>query len=256
MSAIMAKAPSRSLATNDVHIWKVSLDERHWQGAAAVACLSRQEQSRAARFRFSRDRQRFIAGHAKLRFILAGYLGCTARQVHYSYGEYGKPAVVAKKDQPPLFFNLAHSQSLALCAVTTSQEVGVDLEYRRPLDDLEGMIGTVCTVNERLRLQALKPVARLNAFFHYWTCKEAFAKATGEGISTLQKIEVDPAFASLRPVRENSLRGRLIPQWALYSFMPAPNYTAALVVQGREHHIHQFADSLLQKEPPRHGGKT
>ncbi len=62
-----------------MHLWRVDLeairaDESRWQEV-----LSPDEATRASRFHFRRDRQRFVASRALLRTILAGYLRAAVR---------------------------------------------------------------------------------------------------------------------------------------------------------------------------------
>jgi len=73
------------LPEDEVHLWRVDLeaigaDESRWQRV-----LSSDELTRAARFHFSRDRQRFIASRALLRRVLASYLATDPTGLSFSY---------------------------------------------------------------------------------------------------------------------------------------------------------------------------
>ena len=76
---------------------------------------------------------------------------------------------------------------------------------------------------------------RRRGFFDCWTRKEAFLKATGDGLSfPLDKFDV-----SLLPGQgRRSLNLRGIPAeetaWTLISLETDPAYATALVVEGRE----------------------
>ncbi len=53
-----------------IHLWTIPLDGPAAHRAHNAPLLSTDEAARAARFRFARDRRRFIAGRGALRRIL------------------------------------------------------------------------------------------------------------------------------------------------------------------------------------------
>ena len=74
---------------------------------------------------------------------------------------------------------------------------------------------------------------RTVAFYNGWTRKEAYLKATGEGlVDALSGIEV--SISPLLPPCLHSIHGdsELASRWSLYMLEPADGYTAALVVEG------------------------
>ena len=143
--------------------------------------LSPDERERADRFVFARDRDRFVAGRAFLRLLLAQYLGCEPRALRFRYGPNGKPALADERSD--LHFNLAHSGALAVCALARGSELGVDLERLRPIRDAEGVVRSAFSPREVARLESLPETARLRAFYEGWTRKEAFLKALGHGLA-------------------------------------------------------------------------
>ncbi len=62
------------LGSNEVHVWRASLDESPPQIDIFLHTLAADEQTRAERFYFQRDRERFITAHGVLRAILGLYL--------------------------------------------------------------------------------------------------------------------------------------------------------------------------------------
>jgi len=99
--------------------------------------LSPCERARADRFDFRRDRDLFVAGHARLRRILGAYLQESPAALRFAYGESGKPALSG-----PLAFNLSHSGGFAALAVARFQ-LGVDIECIRPIEEMGSPIGTL-----------------------------------------------------------------------------------------------------------------
>jgi 4'-phosphopantetheinyl transferase len=146
------------------------------------AVLSTDERMRAGRFHFARDRDRFIACRGILRELLARYLHQDAATIQFSYGPHGKPDLAGGNGHHPLFFNASHAGALAIYAVTSVCPVGVDVEHLREIPDFDAIASRFFAPSETGRLTALPPAQRLEEFFACWTWKEAFLKATGEGI--------------------------------------------------------------------------
>ena len=226
---------SFDLPWQEVHIWRVSLDQdpnrlNHW-----FQLLSSDEQERADRFHFELDRARFIVGRGRLREILSEYLQEAPERLQFCYGDRGKPALASPANSP-VRFNLAHSQGMALCAVTCGLEVGVDLEQIRPMPKAEKLAMRYFSGAEVAVLQALSSDEQLGTFFQYWTGKEAYVKAIGTGLAhSLQQIEIHglPGKAELVPNPHD---------WSLHCFTPAPGFVAALVVAGKERVLRYWAE--------------
>jgi 4'-phosphopantetheinyl transferase len=122
---------------------------------------------------------RYRLCHAATRQILGRYLELPADRVELISESKGKPRLAGKST---LCFNLSHSGDLALLAVTSGREVGVDVEKMRfdlPVDGLARFF----TDAERERLLALSPGEKESTFFRWWTRKEAVLKAEGSGLS-------------------------------------------------------------------------
>jgi phosphopantetheinyl transferase len=79
-------------------------------------------------------------------------------------------------------FTIAHTCSLTAVAVSTSVEVGIDVETidQSISDDL---IFDNCTATEKRHLLRLPPMQRAREFIQLWTQKEAYAKLLGCGLS-------------------------------------------------------------------------
>jgi 4'-phosphopantetheinyl transferase len=162
-------------------VWSASLEPPALLDAHLAGYLSPDERGRADRFVFPRDRDRFIAGRAFLRLLLAQYLGAEPRGLRFRYGSNGKPGLADEGGD--LQFNLAHSGPLAVCALARGRELGVDLEQIRPIRDAEGVARSVFSPREMARFESLPETARQRAFYEAWTRKEAFLKALGDGLA-------------------------------------------------------------------------
>lgn len=226
---VRASAPA-SPSTGEVHVWTVVLDG--CGGLDQLECLSPDERARAERFRFDRDRHRFVATRVTLREILGNCLGVPARDVAFQYGPCGKPAL-AKEMESDVQFNLSHCRGVALVAVAAGRRVGVDLEFVSPRG-AEGRIAErFFSAAEVTALRALPRELQEEAFFACWTRKEAYLKGRGEGLS----IPLCAFSVSLAPGEPLALLGHAAaPEearaWSLRSLETVPGFATALAVEG------------------------
>jgi 4'-phosphopantetheinyl transferase len=186
------------------------------------ASLSSREQERYASFAHDQHRFRWGAARGTLREVLGRALGCTPGDVQFAYGNHGKPQVAGS----PLRFNISHSGGLALVALGLC-EVGVDVELPRPrrTDDIARRF---YAPGENARLFELEGAQRVDAFFRLWTCKEAFLKVTGEGLSrSTRSFEIDLG----PPARLVWAKGVEAGRYSVHPLEPAEPYRAALVAE-------------------------
>lgn len=223
---------SPSLATGDVHVWRASLVVSAEEEARLTAALAPDEQARAARYLSPPARKQFIAARSALRRILGSYLSRRAEEIAFKQGSLGKPSLAGNHAQP-LFFNLSHSGELALVGVTALGEIGVDVEHVRELATAEQLAERFFHPNEVAALRTLPGHQRVDGFFHAWTRKEAFLKATGKGISYgIDRVEV--TLTPGEPARVLALDGDrgAAAVWSLATFTPAPGYLGSVAMSG------------------------
>jgi 4'-phosphopantetheinyl transferase len=228
------------LSPHDIHVWCTSLEQDSATVAALLCTLSADEQERAGRFYFARDRQHFIVGRGVLRNILGRYLGVAPPALQFSYGPKGKPhlaheLLVAVPQMRDLHFNLSHSGGLALYGFTYGREIGVDIEQLRVLDDAEQIATRFFSAGEVRVFCALPATDKMQGFFNCWTRKEAYIKATGDGLSMpLDCFEV--SLIPGVPARFLQIDGKPVAasRWLLQELEPAPGYVAALCVASQD----------------------
>jgi 4'-phosphopantetheinyl transferase len=209
------------LSDDEVHVWRVALalstpaDVRH-------PALDAQEQDRAARFHFAEDRARFVCAHVALRDVLGRYLG---RAPAFHTGPRGKPALTGSGSRG-LEFNLSHSGALALIAVATWREVGVDVERCRTIEHRDIARHFFSPV-EVAALASFPDPEGHQAFYRCWTRKEAYIKARGEGLAlALDSFDVtlSPSAALLATRPEPSEASR----WVMRELDIDDGYQAAV----------------------------
>jgi 4'-phosphopantetheinyl transferase len=220
------------LSPDEVHIWRAEIDQSQDLQAQLALTLSADEQTRANRFYFPLHQQRFIVGRGILRNILGRYLGKDPRELEFCYSDRGKPTLAAS--DASLCFNLSHSQGLALYAIARQRSVGIDLEYIRSMDDAAQLAQRFFTPKEAQLLQTAPEAQKQTTFFHLWTCKEAYLKATGEGIAGLRKVEI-ALYDGEQPQLLNLERNLgLIDQWSVHQLTIDSNYAAAYAIAGQQ----------------------
>lgn len=223
------------LEPEDVHIWRITLDQPDSRLQYYAQVLAPDETARAKRFYFERDQKHFTVGRGALRMILSRYAGLAPNQLQFTYTSYGKPALAETTGGDTLRFNLSHSAGLALCAVTRHREIGVDIEGIRELSDLPQIARQFFSANENAVLHTLPQEIQTEAFFTCWTRKEAYIKAIGEGLSMpldcfdVSLVPGQPAeLLATRRVADEASR------WLLRELFPGDGYLAAVVVEGHD----------------------
>jgi len=228
-SLTIAEPARYEISGDEVHIWSAFLDR---PTSEFYGWLSTDEIQRAERFLFEKDRNRFIVCHGILRNILSGYLDI--EPVRFCRGKNDKPALVSRPDKDKLHFNLSHSEGIALYALTRNREIGVDIEYLRDIPEMEKLAERFFSPRENEVFQILSESRRQPAFFNCWTRKEAFIKATGDGLPfPLDRFDV--SLVPDEPARLISIQGDAgaAARWSLYDLRPAAGYAAAFAMPGR-----------------------
>lgn len=185
----------------EVHLWRGDLNEPRWPGAGG---LPEDERQRAAAILRPAPARRWVASRWFLRGVLARYLGRSPAEIRLDAGEHGKPRLAEAAGG--LAFNLSHSEDLALVAVATGREVGVDIERvvaeRDPVALAEKGLGP----EGADAVRAAPAGERASVFHRLWADHEARLKCLGVGLSgqepageaaiTVQQLDLDPEFAA------------------------------------------------------------
>lgn len=226
------------LTAREVHVWSADLDlsERlltHYSGL-----LSADEQDRAARFAFARDRQRYIAAHGVLRSLLGRYLQSDPAAITFSTSQNGKPVLADPFSRTGINFNLSHSYDRALFGFVLERPVGVDIEQVRDIPEMEQIIAHHFTAAERAAVSRYTGTELLTQFFRVWVVKEALAKAEGRGLLTCARaasLATETAgMMSLTTVGDES--GDRI-HWTAIYLEQGPGWVAAVVVAGKHRQV-------------------
>lgn len=216
------------LPLDEIHVWRSHLVVDTPSQLLLHSYLSEEENKRAARFRFDRDRARFITAHGTLRALLAQYLSKQPGDLQLVLGREGKPALAPESAGETLSFNLSHSQDMAIFAFGRNRNIGVDVERIRPDLDCENTAHHYFSAGEMRSLAGLPRQRRVEGFFLCWTRKEAYIKACGGGL----QIPLDSFDVSLEPGSPAHFLGGVNPSWRMSGFMADNDYPAAVVYDG------------------------
>jgi 4'-phosphopantetheinyl transferase len=175
------------------------------------ACLNEEECRRAERLRLERDRRRFVTSRGQLRRVLASQMGISPSEVELEYGRLGKPNLSHRMPARDLRFSVSRSGDVAVIALSTGHEVGVDIEAVLPVPEADEIAALCLSASEYGSYTALGPEDRLEGFLRRWTRLEAISKALGCGIGEpISWCEAD---------------------WAVRGFVPKPGYIGSVVVR-------------------------
>lgn len=229
------------LNDNEVHIWRVCLNQNSLPYEELFKILSSDEQQRAGRYYFEKDRKHFTVSRASLREILGCYLRVSPSEIRFSYNQYGKPALDIGENANQLHFNLSHSRDIALLAVAREREVGIDVEFIKEEFDVLEVAEHFFSPDEISALNNLPLQLQNAAFFRFWTRREAHIKAVGKGLS-----HILPEQSAMSPVQEevtpflSTNEFQRTRRWSMLTLTPKPDYIAALAVEGSVPILHQW----------------
>ena len=228
----LARRTAASLGGDEIQVWLATVPPDEATLAGFTSLLSPDERERAERFGASGPRRHFVFGRAVLRQILGACLNAKPAALVFGLQPCGKPFLPHSAQAGDLRFNLSHSGRMAAIALARGREVGVDIESIQRLDDWPLLAGRIFSPRERDELFSLPEPQQREAFFNGWTRKEAWLKATGEGLTDdLPSIEV-----TLSPGKEPELLG--LPagpgaarQWAIRAIPLPPDFAGAVVFE-------------------------
>ena len=222
-----------NLAPDQIHVWRVPLNQNPTRIPEFKELLSPDERARAERFRFDKDRNQFIECRAALRLLLSQYLNISPTALTFVKAAHGKPALANGHSESGLRFNLSRRDGLALVAIARDREIGVDVELIQAGLPIFEIANVSFSENELAELQSLPEAQQAAGFYNCWTRKEAYVKARGEGFSfPLKQFDVSltpGAAAKLLAVRGSNTE---VDRWTMQDVSAGDGYVAALIFEG------------------------
>jgi 4'-phosphopantetheinyl transferase len=218
---------------HEVHVWIADPCQLPEQTLIAryLPLLDEEEAARFRRFHFNADRMHYLAAHALLRLTLSRYAPRAPQAWRFTKGPFGKPDIDPSLNTPLLRFNLSHTKDLVACVVASGQACGIDVEHVRPMNDMRGVADTVFADAELAALDATPGETQLERFFSFWTLKEAYIKATGQGMSAPLKAIAFTLDGNDIAVDIEAAIADAPAQWTFCTLRPSPQHLSAIAVQ-------------------------
>lgn len=174
------------LAPDEIHLWCACHEDIRGPDLemAYRHLLSPAERTRQARFHFDRDGHRFLVTRALVRTVLSRYASIHPQDWEFATNPHGRPHIAnADADCTGLTFNVSHTDGLIVLGVARGMRLGVDAEFLSARTSVLEIAPGCFAPEEVADLQALPAGVRQYRFFEYWTLKESYIKARGQGLS-------------------------------------------------------------------------
>ncbi|HEY7257079.1 MAG TPA: 4'-phosphopantetheinyl transferase superfamily protein [Solirubrobacterales bacterium] len=167
----------------EIHLWRADLDAASWPAQEELPPADR---ARAEEFLRPEPARRWAAARWALRIVLGRYLGEDPAAILLALAPGGKPRL----DRPgPLRFSLSHSEGLALIALGSEREIGVDVERLDPDRDLVALARAGLDPDDAEAVASAGVERRADLFYAAWTRREAVVKCFGEGLGAAAPSE-------------------------------------------------------------------
>lgn len=219
----------REISDNEIHIYQSYINKPPSETDNFRNILSQDELQKADRYKFDSDRNNYITCRAILRNILSQYTDFSPEDINFSYTDKGKPYL--KNNE--INFNVAHSNNYAVYALIKEKEVGIDLEFLREIPDALKIASRYFSSSEITDLKKISDAKLDRAFLNCWTRKEAFIKATGDGLSyplSDFSVSLDSDLPEILLIKK---KPNEIKKWSLYDVEVEAGYISSLAVMSQ-----------------------
>jgi 4'-phosphopantetheinyl transferase len=170
---------------DELHIWYVFSDQVT-DPVVLAQCeelLAPDEKERKQRFLVAEARRQHLIARALVRTTLSRYADVPPNAWIFTPNRYGRPEIAGPAGVPPLRFNLSHTKGLVACIVALDREVGIDVENIGRPGSYVDLAHRYFSTSEAAHVASLPVDGQQEAFFDYWTLKEAYIKARGMGLA-------------------------------------------------------------------------
>ncbi len=194
--------------------------------------LTSYEIERAYKFKFDKDRIRFIVGRALLRKMLGDILYFDPFQIKIESDNYGK-LFLPNMEHRHLHFNLSHSEDYIIYAFCFNEDVGIDIEKIDPsINHFEISENYFTDIEIKYLKDSADKDTVAKKFFRIWTRKEAFLKAMGLGLLLdLKKIDVTTDTIDLSKA-DIKLPSDILKYWIIKDLFIQDEFGAAISYSG------------------------
>ncbi|MFP5390434.1 MAG: 4'-phosphopantetheinyl transferase family protein, partial [Gammaproteobacteria bacterium] len=222
------------LGPGQIDVWMASTaaGTDSWCEAGLATVLSDDERQRHGRYMFAKDRRRFLVTRLLVRYVLSRYVAVAPADWRFAASAYGKPMIAnAHPVAADLAFNVSHSDQVVLLGITRDAALGIDVEDRQRRIPLN-IADSYFSAGEMHQLRALPASLQGERFLDFWTLKESYIKARGEGLSLpLDQFCFDLSEAARIGISFDARLDDAPARWKFWQWQPTEDSTAALCVQ-------------------------
>ena len=174
-----------SLLENQLHLWFVPLNLDSQQQQNAIELLNDTQRDKYQRRATPALQQAYLAGRYHLMNMLGAYNRISAQQVNLNYSRLNKPYLNPNPGHIQFNFTdtVIDASSVALLAFTRFKAVGVDIESLARRSNFAAIVKKRFSPAETSYVTQDDGSIDARRFLAYWTRKEAYGKATGQGIN-------------------------------------------------------------------------
>ncbi|MEO1240284.1 MAG: 4'-phosphopantetheinyl transferase superfamily protein [Pseudomonadota bacterium] len=195
-----------SVANIDIWFAEVPSSDPRELMERCESIISANERESVNRFRFEERRREALLTRALARTALSKFIGCALHECRFDVSSEGRPFL---ENAPEGFdFNISHSAGCVVIAASKHAQVGIDTESYARADEISEIASRVLTRKETAAADALKNEARIRRLVELWALKEAWSKASGDGVGAdFLSIEFEIASAKKEAVISNAGNG-------------------------------------------------
>ena len=188
----------RTIDIGAIHIWYLFTNEIHDLELidSYFEIISNDEFEKINKYIFDKDRHSCLLTRALIRYVLSRYVNKKPYQWEFSINDYGKPAIKNIPENQLFKFNISHTDGLIALALTTTGDIGIDIENlernktkNKSENKPETKIDNISIAKrffsqkEAVIIKNAAQNTKMELFLDFWTLKEAYIKARGMGLS-------------------------------------------------------------------------
>lgn len=174
-----------SLAEDEIHIWALPLTLTKEQSKQAILWLNDHQRDRYERRASEALKQSYLAARFYLLTLLSAYCGLPTAQISLTYSRLNKPSL--KPNPQGVTFNFTDSHggatSTGIFAFSRAPTIGVDIESRLRRSNFDAVARRKFSRREQALVSTHAGAVDAERFLALWTRKEAYGKATGQGVN-------------------------------------------------------------------------
>ena len=181
----MLSSPAKAvIESGRVALWFAKPEETKALVDQYESLLSHDEYERYQAINLPDFRLAYLVSRVLLRCALSHYFSAKPDEWRFSRNEFGKP-VLSDEHQLAVRFNTAHTEGLSVCAISVDTDIGVDVECYTGSEGYMELAEQHFSDIEFADLNSRPAEEQAESFFKYWTLKESYIKAKGQGTSSV-----------------------------------------------------------------------